>query len=86
MGVVVEAEIPADEFALWETSTAVEGLEFEIERIVAHDPDRVMPFIWVSGEDVESERCKPHWKTTRVPRTSNWSPTSTTSGCIRWSG
>lgn len=56
MGVVVEAEIPADEFALWETGTAVEGLAFEIERIVAHDPERVMPFIWVSGEDADGER------------------------------
>lgn len=55
MGVVVEAEVPADEFALQESITTLDDLEFEIERIVAHDPERVMPFIWVSGEETDSE-------------------------------
>lgn len=56
VGTVVEVEIPADEFALWETLTEHEDLEFEIERVVAHENDRVMPFVWVSGgiEDTES--------------------------------
>ncbi|WP_231184350.1 bacterio-opsin activator domain-containing protein [Haladaptatus sp. DYF46] len=48
-GTVVEVEIPADEFALWETLTEHENLEFEIERVVAHENDRVMPFVWASG-------------------------------------
>ncbi|MFH5797862.1 bacterio-opsin activator domain-containing protein [Haladaptatus sp. CMAA 1911] len=48
-GTVVEVEIPADEFALWETLTEHENLEFEIERVVAHEDDRVMPFVWASG-------------------------------------
>ncbi|WP_423745548.1 bacterio-opsin activator domain-containing protein (plasmid) [Haladaptatus sp. SPP-AMP-3] len=49
VGTVVEVEIPADEFALWETLTEHEDIEFEIERVVAHEDDRVMPFVWVSG-------------------------------------
>jgi predicted DNA binding protein len=55
VGTVVEVEIPADEFALWETLTEHENLEFEIERVVAHEDDRVMPFVWVNGgrEDTE---------------------------------
>lgn len=48
-GTVVEVEIPADEFALWETLTEHEKLEFEIERVVAHEDNRVMPFVWANG-------------------------------------
>ncbi|ODR83238.1 DNA-binding protein [Haladaptatus sp. W1] len=49
VGTVVEVEIPADEFALWETLTEHEDLEFEIERVVAHEDNRVMPFVWANG-------------------------------------
>lgn len=52
-GSVAEFEIPAEEFALYETLTTVEGVEFEIERIVAHESERVMPFVWASGAEVE---------------------------------
>ncbi len=55
VGTVVEVEIPADEFALWETLTEHENLEFEIERVVAHESDRVMPFVWVSGGGPDTE-------------------------------
>lgn len=55
VGTVVEVEIPADEFALWETLTEHETLEFEIERVVAHESDRVMPFVWASGGEGDME-------------------------------
>jgi predicted DNA binding protein len=55
VGTVVEVEIPADEFALWETLTEHEKLEFEIERVVAHETDRVMPFVWASGGTADTE-------------------------------
>ena len=48
-GTIAELELPADEFALWETLRSLEEVEFEIERVVAHDPERVMPYVWVSG-------------------------------------
>ena len=50
-GTIAEIELPTDEFALERTLTRLDGLEFEVERVVAHEPDRVMPFIWVSGVD-----------------------------------
>ncbi|MFC7154667.1 bacterio-opsin activator domain-containing protein [Halomarina halobia] len=50
-GTVAEVEIPADEFALHETLAAFGDVVFEIERLVAHDMDRVMPFVWASGAD-----------------------------------
>ncbi|WP_233203976.1 helix-turn-helix domain-containing protein [Halegenticoccus soli] len=50
-GTISEIEIPADEFALQQTLAAIDDVAFEIERVVAHEPDRVMPFVWVSGAD-----------------------------------
>ncbi|MFH5802028.1 helix-turn-helix domain-containing protein [Haladaptatus sp. CMAA 1911] len=55
MGVVVEAEVPSNEFALQKTITELDDLEFEVERIVAHDPDQLMPFVWVSADKTDSE-------------------------------
>ncbi|WP_255167019.1 helix-turn-helix domain-containing protein [Natrononativus amylolyticus] len=49
MGVIAELQLPAAEFALSETVEAFETLQFEIERIVAHDRSHVMPFVWISG-------------------------------------
>ncbi|WP_458187361.1 bacterio-opsin activator domain-containing protein [Haladaptatus sp. NG-WS-4] len=56
---VVEVEIPSDEFALSRALSTLGGLAFEIERVVAHGDDHVMPFVWVtcdggSREDIES--------------------------------
>lgn len=50
-GTIAELALPADEFALWETLRRLEDVEFEIERVVAHDADRVMPYVWASGAD-----------------------------------
>lgn len=54
-GTIVEVEIPVTEFALCETLTAVDGLEFEVERVVAHDEGRVMPFVWGHGDGIGHE-------------------------------
>ena len=52
-GTVAEVRIPIDEFALAETMAAYDDLRFEIERIIAHEPDRVMPYVWISDADFE---------------------------------
>ncbi|WP_255167475.1 helix-turn-helix domain-containing protein [Natrononativus amylolyticus] len=50
MSTIAELTIPADEFALSQTLDETDGLEVEIERVVAYDPDQVMPYIWFTGE------------------------------------
>lgn len=53
MATIAEIRLPAREFALKATLDALEEVNFEIERIVAHDPDNIMPYIWATGADVE---------------------------------
>ncbi|WP_227380807.1 bacterio-opsin activator domain-containing protein [Haladaptatus halobius] len=45
--------MPAEQFVLRETLTRRPKLKFEIDRVVAHDTARVIPFVWVSGEGLE---------------------------------
>ncbi len=52
-GTVVEVEIPIDEFALRQTLSDLPSIEFEIERAVAHNADRVMPFVWVQSDEID---------------------------------
>ena len=54
MGTIAEFNIPADEFALGPTFEDRSELEVEIERLVAHDHDRLMPFAWLTGEGPET--------------------------------
>jgi predicted DNA binding protein len=54
-GTVVEVEIPIEEFALRQTISELPSIDFEIERAVAHDTDRVMPFVWVQGDETDRE-------------------------------
>ena len=51
MSTIAELTVPAAEFALWHTLAAADDLEVEIERVVAHDPDRVMPYVWFAGDE-----------------------------------
>lgn len=51
MATVAELELAAAEFALQETLTTLDTVEFEVERVVAHDQDHIMPYVWVSGTD-----------------------------------
>lgn len=48
-----EIELPAEEFALWATFTEIPNVEFDAERIVAHERDRVMPVLWIGGAKSE---------------------------------
>lgn len=58
MSVIVEFTVPADEFALYETLSTTPGMVVEIERVVAHGPERIMPYFWtrIEGEGVDHER------------------------------
>ncbi|MDJ1431795.1 helix-turn-helix domain-containing protein [Halostagnicola sp. A-GB9-2] len=51
MSTIAELTIPADEFALRETLESVDDVSVEIERVVAHGPDHVMPYVWISGTE-----------------------------------
>jgi predicted DNA binding protein len=51
MSTIAELTLPAEEFALRETLEATPDLAVEIERVVAHDPDQVMPYVWFIGEE-----------------------------------
>jgi predicted DNA binding protein len=52
-GTVAEVEVPVEEFALYETAAELGEVGFEVERVVAHDPDHVIPFVWVSGKSTD---------------------------------
>jgi predicted DNA binding protein len=51
MGTIVEAIVPASEFALRETTEALGDITFRLERVIAQDPDRIMPFMWATGAE-----------------------------------
>lgn len=54
MATSAEVTLPAEEFALRETFEALPDVEFEVERVVAHDESRVMPILWVAGADSDA--------------------------------
>lgn len=51
MATIVEIQLPADEFALGYTLDTIEDVNFEVERIAAHDPETVMPYLWATNAD-----------------------------------
>lgn len=53
MSVIAEFAVPADEFALSSTLEEAPDMIVEIERVVAHSDDRIMPFFWIRGGDYE---------------------------------
>ena len=53
MGTMADVYVPADEFALHETLLAAPTARFEVERVVAHEADRVLPFVWATSDDQE---------------------------------
>jgi predicted DNA binding protein len=55
MATVAEIDLPAEEFALHETLARVAGIEVEIERLVVHSGDRVVPFVRVSAAGSDEE-------------------------------
>ena len=48
---IVRGYIPADEFALEETLTTLQGVECECERIITSGDEAIMPLLWVRGAD-----------------------------------
>ncbi|WP_227378582.1 helix-turn-helix domain-containing protein [Haladaptatus halobius] len=50
-GTVAELAIPADEFALRQTLTTIDGLTVEDERIAAHNGDSIMPYVWLRNKN-----------------------------------
>jgi predicted DNA binding protein len=53
MASIAEFTLPAEEFALWETLECRPDLVCEVERVVAHDTTHIIPFIWVSGGELD---------------------------------
>lgn len=53
MSVIAEFTVPAEEFALTATLRAAPEMIVDVERVVAHADERVMPFFWVRGGDYE---------------------------------
>jgi predicted DNA binding protein len=51
MVAVIEFELPTEEFALNETMAALSDVHIEIERVVANDPERITPYMWVHTDD-----------------------------------
>ncbi|WP_254546535.1 helix-turn-helix domain-containing protein [Halomarina pelagica] len=56
MATIVSASIPAEEFALYSTLSALPEVEFETEQIVETGEDIVMPLMWARGADHETMR------------------------------
>jgi hypothetical protein len=54
MSVIAEFTVPAEQFALYEALCTVPEMTVEVERVVAHDPDRIMPYFWTSDGDYEA--------------------------------
>lgn len=51
MSTISEMSLSAETFALGETLEAVPEATFDIERVVAHDAERVLPFVWATAPD-----------------------------------
>ena len=56
MSTIAELTVPADEFALRRVFETVDDVEVEIERVVAYEPNHVMPFVWFSGDPDDLDR------------------------------
>ncbi|WP_435157748.1 helix-turn-helix domain-containing protein [Haladaptatus sp. DFWS20] len=50
MSTITIVRLPASGFALRATLERVPGVEFEVERVVASEAERVMPYIWATAE------------------------------------
>ena len=54
MGTIIEFRLRTEEFALEETLDTHPEAQIEIERVVAGDPDKITPYIWVRTDDFEA--------------------------------
>ncbi len=53
MATIAEFRLPVEGFALGETIEAGPIPEMEIERVAAHGPDHVMPYVWVTADEFD---------------------------------
>lgn len=51
MSLIAEFTVAAEQFVLYETLCEVPEMIVEIERVIAHEPDRLMPYFWTSNGD-----------------------------------
>jgi predicted DNA binding protein len=51
MSLIAEYAVPIDEFVLKETLSKVTGVEAEVEKVVAHSDDQIMPYVWIVADD-----------------------------------
>ena len=56
MSTIVEATLPAEEFALAEALERRPAARFDVMRLVANGTGRPMPFLWAAGEDLPALR------------------------------
>ncbi|WP_135366529.1 helix-turn-helix domain-containing protein [Halosimplex halophilum] len=56
MSTIVEATVPADQFALAEALSRVPTTEIRMVRLVAHGSEYVMPFVWAGCDDAARVR------------------------------
>lgn len=54
MSVIAELRIRTSEFALGQTLEATPDVRVEFERVVTHSQEWIMPFLWVSGGDLDA--------------------------------
>ncbi|WP_336364739.1 helix-turn-helix domain-containing protein [Halalkalicoccus salilacus] len=54
MAAILEFSLPTEEFALEKTLNTHPGAHIEIERVVADDPDRITPYVWVRTDDFDA--------------------------------
>ena len=45
MSIIAQVELPANEFALGTTLRQEPDVQFDIERVVAHSTDPILPFV-----------------------------------------
>lgn len=54
MSIVADFSVPAEAFCLGETLDTLPGAAVELDQVVAHSPDHVMPFVWVIDAGLEA--------------------------------
>ena len=54
MAAIIEFSLPTEEFALKETLDTHPRAHIEIERVIADDPDRITPYMWVQTDDFDA--------------------------------
>lgn len=54
MSVIAEFTLPAEAFALEQTFDTVPDAKIEIERLATHSREWVMPFLWVTNNDIDA--------------------------------